>query len=126
MSLVAGRCGKAEAIDRWLLQQSWFHDQAFTRLGGAFGQTSFTIYGEQDTSKEVEGPFCISGTDLMVRYYSRRFVPVKVSLSQLSVSFGVELIPLSEDVYSVCELTKDEMILVFASDGQEHAFYRKN
>ena len=125
-SFVAGRCQKAEAVDRWLLQQSWFHDPAFTRLAGGFGQTSFSIYGLRTPSDVTEGAFCINGTDLMVRYFKRRLVPEGISLGPLSVSFGVRLRPLGEDIYSVRELTKDKMVLVFASDGREHVFYRKN
>jgi hypothetical protein len=119
LSLVSARCTKAESLDRSLLQQSWFHDPAFTRLGGAFGQTSFSL-------DRKEGAFCISGTDLMVRYYERRFVPIRVRLSELAIDFGTKLVPLGEDVYSVRELTKDKMVLTFATDGREHVYYRKN
>src|SRR6266853_5738856 len=62
LSLVADKCTKAEAIDRWLLQQSWFYDPSFTRLAGAFGQTSFTLLGAEAPSNQIEGAFCISGT----------------------------------------------------------------
>jgi hypothetical protein len=124
-TLIADRCGGTEKIDRRLLQQSWFYDPAFAHLAGGFGQTSFVFYMEQSANKEINGVFCINGTDLMVRYYQRRYVPV-IDLSEPSVSLGIKLIPLGEDVYSVRELTKDRMILAFASDGREHVFFRKN
>lgn len=125
--LVQGRCTESEAIDRWLLQQSWFYDQAFTRLAGAFGQSSFSLYKNGDTTKPpLEGAFCINGSDLIVRYYERHFVPVMVRPSKLSVEFGTKLTPLGQDIYRVKELTKDRMVLNFESDGLEHVFYRKN
>lgn len=125
-SLVAHRCEKSEAVDRRLLQQSWFHDAEFTRLAGAFGRTSFSLYDTQTPSDAIEGAFCVDGTDLMVRYFERQPVPMKVSVDPLSVSYGFKLRPLGEDIYSVRELTESRMILTFASDGREHVFYRKN
>jgi hypothetical protein len=101
LSLVSARCTKAESVDRWLLQQSWFHDPGFTQLAGAFGQTSFTLFQVGTPTKETEGAFCISGNDLMVRYYERRFVPIRIRPSKMSIEFGTKLVPLGEDVYSV-------------------------
>ena len=62
----------------------------------------------------------------MVRYYERRFFPVRLRWSELAVDLGTKLVPLGEDVYSVRELTRERMVLAFASDGREHVLYRKN
>ena len=125
-SFVSGRCEKAEEVDRWLLQQTWFHDPAFASLAGVFGNHSFGLYDQHDPLNEVEGAFCIDGNDLMVRYYERSFVPVAADLTKLSVKFGVKLSPMHKDVFTVRELSKDKMVLVFASDSREHVFYRKH
>ena len=125
--LVQGQCTESETIDRWLLQQSWFYDQAFTSLAGAFGQSSFSLYKNGDTTQPpLQGAFCINGNDLIVRYYKRYFVPVMVRPSKLSVEFGTKLKPLGQDIYRVKELNKHRMVLNFESDGLEHVFYRRN
>lgn len=42
--LVEGKCKKDENVDRWLLQQTWFYDEQFSDLAGAFDQVSFSFY----------------------------------------------------------------------------------
>jgi hypothetical protein len=123
---VAGRCTRAEAVDRWLLQQSWFYDESFTQSAGAFGQSSFMFFDTESPTTNVEGAFCIDATELKVRYYERQYIPTDISLSKRSVSFGSRLAPLGEDVFSVRELTTRRLVLTFASDGKNHTFYRKN
>jgi len=127
LELVRGRCVGAESVDRWLLQQSWYYDQAFHNLAGAFGQSSFSWYKDGDlTQAATDGAFCISGSDLMVTYYERQFVPIGAKPSTLTVEFGMRLKPLGKDTYRVKELNEHRMVLVFESDGREHVFFRKN
>src|SRR5882672_7721078 len=125
--LIEGKCAQRETVDRWLLQQSWFHDQDFRELAGAFGQYSFSMYERgAPTKNPIEGAYCISGTNLVVRYFDRRFVPVRLRVSDLAVDFGTRLKPLGADTFEVRELTKERMLLRFASDERDHVFYRKN
>jgi hypothetical protein len=127
LQLVRAKCTQPESVDRWLLQQSWFYDQHFTELAGGFGQSSFSLYEKGDAKrKPVEGAFCINGNTLVVRYFNRRAVPIKLRLNDLAVDFGTKLVALGEDTYTVRELTKKRMVLMFASDGHDHEFYRKN
>ena len=127
MNFVKGRCTQPEMINRHFLQQSWFHDSNFSELAGAFGQYSFSLY-QQDNfdSTPIEGAFCIEGKNLHVRYYKRHFVPISMNISELSIQFGTKLKALSEDTFTVKELNKKRMVLLFSSDGNEHVFYRKN
>lgn len=125
--LVEGKCTQRETVNRWLLQQSWFHDQDFKELAGGFGQYSFSMY-ERDapTKNPIEGAYCISGTALVVRYFDRSFVPVRLRVSDLAVDFGTKLKPLGDDTFEIRELTKERMVLRFASDERDHVFYRKH
>ena len=128
--LVHGKCIANEAIDRWLLQQSWFYDEEFTDLAGTFGQFTFGMY-ERGSAKQVqtEGAFCIAGSDLVVSYFKTHHVPGALefrSFSDWTIKFGTKIERLGEDVYAVHELTKRRMVLQFSSDGREHVFYRKN
>ena len=125
--LVDGKCSHPELIDRWLLQQSWFHDERFTKLAGAFGQSSFGLYQEGGMGQEpLEGAFCIDGNNLVVRYFKRRYVPVGLRPGALTIEFGTKLHAMGEDTYVVQELTEERLVLTFASDGLDHVFYRKN
>lgn len=128
--LVQGKCTKNEMIDRWLLQQSWFYDQQFTDVAGAFGQSSFGMFESGNPKQNLrEGVFCIEGRNLFVRYFKRYYFPSGFefrSPSNWTVKFSSWLVPLEEDVFTVQELTREHMILKFASDGDEHVFYRRN
>ncbi len=130
LRLLRGKCAGVETIDRWLLQQSWFHDEHFTELAGAFGQYSFSLYERGGAKQQrTEGAFCIAGNDLVVRYFKTNHVPVALefrSFSDWIIKFGTKLEPVGEDLYSVGELTQKRMVLRFASDGSEHVFYRRN
>ncbi len=127
MNLVKGRCTQAEMINRHFLQQSWFHDNNYSELAGAFGQYSFSLYQQENTnSTPIEGAFCIEGKNLRVRYYKRRFVPVSINISEWSIQFDAKLKALREDTFTVKELNQKRMVLLFSSDGNEHVFYRKN
>ncbi len=130
LALVQGKCTNPENIDRWLLQQSWFYDEQFTQLAGAFGQSSFSLYERGGKiGQRTEGAFCIAGNDLVVRYFKTRHVPVDFefrSLSDWTIKLGTKLEPAGDDRYSVQELTSKRMVLSFASDGREHVFYRKH
>ena len=127
LELVDGKCTQSESVDRWLLQQSWFYDEHFTELAGAFGQSSFILHERGNAKrKPVEGAFCINGKDLVVRYFDRRAVPIRFRLSELAIDFGTKLVPLGEDTYTVRELTKERMVLVSASNGRDHVFHRKS
>lgn len=119
------QCTNAESVDRWLLQQSWFHDPGFAKLAAMFGQDTFSLHEEGDPAKSVEGAFCIDGKKLVVRYFQRDFVPISVRFP-FRIEFGTRLEPLGEDSFVVQELTKERMTLMVASDRQEHVFYRKN
>lgn len=128
--LVQGRCTKTEEIDRWLLQQSWFYDQQFTDVAGAFGQSSFGMF-ERGNPKHslIEGAFCIEGRNLFVRYFKEYYIPSGFefrSPSDWAIKYSSKLVPLEEDVFAVQELSKKRMILKFVSDGSEHVFYRRN
>lgn len=125
--LIEGKCTQRETVDRWLLQQSWFHDQDFRELAGAFGQYSFSMYERGAPEKyPLEGAYCINGPNLVVQYFDRRFVPVRLRVTDMAVDFGTKLKPLGTDTFGVRELTRERMILRFASDGRDHVFYRKN
>jgi hypothetical protein len=128
--LVEGKCTKSEMINRWLLQQSWFYDEQYTDLAGAFGQVSFGMFNKGNPKKEyIQGAFCIAGNNLIVRYYETSAVPNSFefrSLSDWTIKFGSKIKPLGEDIYKVQELTEKRMTLRFQSDGNEHVFYRKD
>lgn len=127
LELIEGRCSQPEAINRHLLQQSWFYDESYTQLAGAFGQSSFGLY-KKDTPEieEINGAFCIDENRLEVRYFNRRFVPMKIDFSELSVQLGTKIDALEEDTYTLIELNRKRMVLEFSSDGNQHVFYRKN
>ena len=130
-ALITSMCGEVNAeeeqVDRWLLQQSWFYDADFEELAGAFGRRGFNLFERNSGSESlVEGVFCIKGKNLLVRYIDTSWYPIKVNWSALSVEFGFKIKPLGQDTFSVRELSEDRMILVFASSGEEHVFYRKN
>lgn len=125
--LLESRCTKPELVNRSLLQQTWFYDQSFTQLAGAFDQHGFSFFGWDGPAEDsVEGVFCIDGRDLLVQYVDRKLVPTSVSISEMSIKFGTKLTPMSKDTFVIRELTTDRMILTFASDGKDHVFYRKN
>ncbi len=126
IDLVKDRCLQPEAVDRDLLQQSWFYDREYTRLAGAFAQHSFSLYDPQDTdSMPTTGAFCIDGSKLHVKYYKTHPVPVSINIFKLRVQLGTKLKPLAEDTFMVKELDAKHMVLFFSSDSKEHRFYRK-
>ncbi|MGB1800513.1 MAG: hypothetical protein ACPHLK_06755 [Gammaproteobacteria bacterium] len=127
ISLIRGKCSGTEQINRNLLQQSWFYDEKFNELAGAFGTYGFTLYEQNsEDNKRKEGSFCIEGNNLYVRYFDRRFVPVKVRLFEGVIEYGTKIKPLDEDLFTIKELNKDIMVILIRSDGKEKAFYRKN
>jgi hypothetical protein len=123
------QCTQPEEIERSLLQQTWFHDEASTRVAGLFGQTSFGLYsGDARTLMETEGAFCISGRELRVRYYEKQHVPISITLGDphgIRIEFGAKIIPLGTDRLTVIELTDKHMLLRFESDGSDRSFYRR-
>jgi hypothetical protein len=123
------RCTEPEEIERSLLQQTWFHDEASTRVAGLFGQTSFGLYsGDEQTPVETHGAFCISGKELRVRYYERQHVPISMAFGDphgITIKFGAKIIPLEPDRISVLELTDRHMLLRFESGGSDRRFYRR-
>jgi hypothetical protein len=127
-SLSKGKCTKPDEVDRWLLQQSWFHDEASTRLAGIFGQANFGFYIDEPLQQEeVHGAFCISGKELLVRYYERRHVPTSIAFGDphgVEIKFGVKIVPAGTDRILVRELTSKHMVLHFESSGKEREFYR--
>jgi hypothetical protein len=126
-SLVEEACSGQETIDRWLLQQSWFYDEEFSELAGAFGQYSFSLY-ERDSSlnEMIEGVFCIDGNRLKVKYFESRFVPVTIDFSERTINFGQKFKVVGDDLFTVIELTEKMMLIEYASDGETHVFYRKS
>ncbi len=126
MALVKDRCVQPEAVDRSLLQQSWFYDREYTRLAGGFGQHNFLLYDRKDTDSIPDnGAFCIDGKKLHVKYYKPHLVPVSINIFRLRIQFGTKLKPLAEDTFMVKELDERHMVLFFSSDNKEHIFYRK-
>ena len=125
--LVHAKCTQPEMVDRHLLQQSWFHDENFSELAGAFGQFTFSLY-ERGTAEPspLEGAYCIEGKILHVRYFERSYVPVRIRPTEMAIEFGTTLKPLGEDMITVRELNNERMVLSFNSDGSERVFYRKN
>jgi hypothetical protein len=127
-ALTAGLCTTTEAVDRHLLQQTWFHDPAFQRLAGVFGQSSFVHYTDDTPApKTVHGAFCISGRELLVRYYKTSFVPTSVSLGDaggVKMQLGTKITPAGTDRITVVELTRQRLVLRFDSESAERALYR--
>jgi len=126
LALVRDQCTRPEIVDRRLLQQSWYYDSAFQKLAGAFAESTFVWFRDGDPTHLVEGAFCISGSDLMVTYFERQFVPVSVKPASLAIEFGVKLKPLGKDTFKVEKLDEHRLVLFFESDRREHVFFRKN
>ena len=127
INLVKGKCTQPEMINRHFLQQSWFYDNGYTELAGAFGQNGFSLYQQgNDEPTPLEGAFCIEGKNLHVKYFKRHFVQMNINLSEKNIQFGTKLEPLGEDTFTVKEIDAKHMVLFFSSDRAEHIFYRKN
>lgn len=128
-ALSKGRCTEPDEVDRWLLQQSWFHDAAATRLAGIFGSSSFGLYNDDDLQPlETHAAFCISGREMRVRYYERQPVPISIGWGDphgIEIKFGTRVVPGGSDRIAVRELTYEHMLLHFESDGRERRFYRR-
>lgn len=127
-ALTAGLCTTPEAVDRHLLQQTWFHDAAYQRLAGVFGQSSFVHYADDSSApKTVHGAFCISGRELLVRYYKTSFVPTGISLGDergVKMQLGTKITPAGTDRITVVELTSQRLVLRFDSESAERVLYR--
>ncbi|MCJ8305126.1 hypothetical protein [Shewanella sp.] len=128
--LVAGMCQKEEKLDRWLLQQTWFHSEQFSKIAMVFDHVGFSLYKKDEPiGDRVDGAFCINGNDLIVRYYKTSFVPNSFefsSFSDWSIKLGRKTKPLGEDIFTVNELTKNKITIRLKNDNREYVFYRKN
>lgn len=127
-TLVQDRCTENGAIDRRLLQQTWYDSKEFLNFAMIFDSVSFSITDKPKLEGRIDGAFCINGNDLMVRYYRTNFIPNKVNMSKnnLNVKMATQLKLQGKETITVKEITSDKMILKFHSTGEERTLYRKN
>lgn len=126
-ALVRDKCNKPELIDRHLLQQSWFYDNEYSELAGAFGQWGFSLYEQAgETLDYIQGTYCIEGKKLYVKYYKLKFVPIRIKFKEAKIEYGAKLKILGEDIFITEELNNKKMVLTFLSDKNTRTFYRKN
>jgi len=130
LKIVQGKCTESEKLDRWLLQQTWFHSDNFSEVAMVFDQVSFSFYKKGESiENQIEGAFCINGNDLIVRYYETKIFPKGFdfkSISDWSIKYGSKIKPLEEDIVTVKKLTKKQIWLKFHGNNNEYVFYRKN
>ena len=130
-SMLEGLCepSSTEGVDRWLLQQSWFHDSSFQEIAGAFGDVAFTLYIQGSNSEEkVEGVYCIEGDTLKVQFYEtrRKLQCFDLNSNGLSMQYEGRLKPKEKESIRIVSLDKKQMVLYFESQNREQRLYRKN
>ena len=119
-SFSIGKCKKPSILDRNLLQQTWFFNEAKTDHGVTFGTYSFTDYSTHEWSR---ASYCIEGKTIIATYFNYQPRVLVNGIEKRKEAY-VRIRVLPSIHMNIEELTENKLIIKWAESDEKLVLFR--